>query len=120
MGKIEVGADLGLVFDLHLSSGEQLSVHAFRHAGVDILPRGPNRQAESERPTDTEDHEPDDIPKVRVQEEEDQIHDIHDRQGKRHVVPAKGVTEDLVVASFNVRLGHDGNWCAEGRRQEEV
>jgi len=117
---VTANMNLGFVFDLHLSGGEQLGVHAFWHPGKDILPRGPNRQTESERPTDTEHHKPDDIPKVCVQEEEDQIHDIHDRQGKRHLVPTEGVTEEFVVATFDVCPGHDSDRRTEGRRQEEV
>ena len=36
------------------------------------------------------------------------------------MVSAKGVAEDLVVATFDGCSGHDRDWCAERRRQEEV
>ena len=107
--------DLGFVFDLHLSGSEQLGVHALWHAGIDILPRGPNRKAESERSTNTKYHEPNNVPEVRVQKKEDQIHQIHDRKSKRHMVPAKGVAKDPVAATFDICPSHDRDGCAKGR-----
>ena len=36
------------------------------------------------------------------------------------MVPAKGVTEDLIVATFDICPGHNGDGRAEGGRQEEI
>lgn len=112
--------DLRFIFDLHLSGGEQLGVHALRHPSIDIFPRSPNRQAEGKGSANTEHYEPDNVPEIRIQKVEDQIHQIHDREGKRHVVPAKDVAEDPVAATFDVCPGHYGDGCTEGRRQEEI
>ena len=72
LGKMKWGCtDLGFVFDFHLPSGEQLGVHALRHTGIDILPRGPNGQTECKRSTNAEHDEPDNVPEIRIQKVED-------------------------------------------------
>ena len=113
-------AYLGLVLNLHLRGSKELGVNPLRHPRVDLLPRRPDRQTEVERPGDREHNHPDDIPQVRVQEEQDQVHDVHDGQRERNLVAAQGRAEVLVVAVQDLRPRHDGDRAAQRRRQEEV
>ena len=75
----ELIAYLGLVLDLHVASSQQLRVDALRQALEDVPPRCPDRKAEYEGACDTENRVPDDIPKEGVEEEQDEVHDVHDR-----------------------------------------
>lgn len=111
---------LGLVLDLHILRRQQLCVNPLRQTCVNILPRGPNRKAKSERPRDTKHRIPNDIPKESVQEKQDQIHDIHDRQCKRRLVRAERIREEPIRASLNFHPNHDLNGLAERRGEEEV
>ena len=79
---------LGLVLDLHFGGSKELSVDTLRHPGVNLLPRRPDGQTKMERPRDREHDNPDDVPQVRVQEEQDQVHHVHDRKSERHLVAA--------------------------------
>ena len=112
--------NLGLVLGLHVRGSQDLGVDALREAGVDVLPRRPDGEAEAERASDAEHGIPDDPPKECVEEEEHEVHDIHDRECERGLVPAEGVAEVLVVTASNHHPNHDPDRVLEGESEEEV
>lgn len=112
--------DLGLVLDFHVVGGQELGVDSLGQPHEDVFPRRPNAHAEGKRPSDTEDRVPDDVPEESVQEEEDEIHDEHDRERKRGLVAAETGTKRLVVAVLHLHTDHDPNGITERQGQEEV
>ena len=64
--------------------------------------------------TDTEDRVPNDVPQESVEEEEDQVHDKHDGQRKRCLIPAKRTAEHLVAAVLNLHSDHHLDGITEG------
>ena len=111
---------LGLVLDLHLRSRQELGVDPLRHPSVNLLPWRPDRQTEVERPSNTEHNNPDDVPEVRVQEEQYQVHHVHNGKRERHLVRAQSVAKDPITAALHLCPGHDCNGATEGGRKEEV
>ena len=111
---------LGLVLNLHISRSQQLGVDPLGQTHVDILPRRPNGQSKAERPGNAEHRIPDDPPQEGIQEEEHEIHDVHDRERERSLVPAKCVAEVLVVAAVDLHTDHDLDRVLERQREEEV
>ena len=78
---------LGFILHFHIGGGKKLGVNPFREANVNILPRRPNRETQGERTRNTEDRIPDDPPQECVQEEEYEVHDVHDRERERRLIP---------------------------------
>ena len=111
---------LWLVLDLHLSGRQQLRVDSLRHAREDLAPWCPDGDTELERAHHGEDNQPDDVPQVRVQEEQDEVHDIHDGERERDLVAAERGTEVLVAAVLHLGPRHDRDRAAERLRKEEV
>lgn len=120
MGKQLKYTNLWLVFDLHVTGGQQFGVDPLGEAGEDVLPWRPDGKPQREGATDTENGVPDDVPKESVQEEKRQVHDVHDRQGERGLVCAKVVPEPLVATSLDLHAYHDPNGPSNGQGKEEV
>jgi hypothetical protein len=112
--------DLGLVLDLHLGRRQQFRIYPLWKTGVNVLPRSPDRQTERKGAANAEYDDPDDVPEVRVEEEEDEVHDIHDSECERDMVRAKLVAKQPIVASLDPHAGHDRNGAAERGREEKV
>ncbi len=74
---------LRLVLNLHLATSKQLGIYPLRQPGENILPRRPNTQPKLEAPRDRENRIPNNVPQERIQEEQHQIHHIHDSQSER-------------------------------------
>ena len=111
---------LRLVLDLHLTRSKKLRVDSLRHPGEDLCPRGPNTEPKTETPPNTEDDEPDDVPEICVEEEQDQIHNVHDRKGKWNLISTQCTSEELVVTVLHCRPCHDRNGATERGCQEEI
>lgn len=112
--------DLGLVLHLHLGCRKQLGIYPLWKACVNVLPRCPDRQAESKGATNAEDDDPDDVPEICVEEEEDEVHDIHDSQRERDMVRTEFISKQSIVASLDLHAGHYRNGATERGRQEKV
>ena len=113
-------ANLRLVLRLHVRRRQNLRVYALREPGVDVLPRRPDRQTQSERAPDGEHGVPDDPPEERVEEVKHEVHQVHDRQRERGLVPTQRVPEVLVVAAVDRHADHDLDRVLERQREEEV
>jgi hypothetical protein len=64
--------------DVVSNCGQQFCVNPLRQPRIDILTWCPNRQARGKALRNAEDGVPNDVPQESVQEEKDQIYDIHD------------------------------------------
>lgn len=111
--KATTSSYLGLILHFHLASRQKLGIDPLRQSGEDIFPRRPDGQTQRERPPNTEHDIPDDILEIRIQEEQDQIHDIHDRQCEWYVVGAERSAKQLVIATLDFGTGHDGDGATE-------
>ncbi len=114
------GTYLRLILYFHVSVRQKFRVNALWQASEDILPGRPYGKTNCEGPPNADDRVPDDIPKEGIEEEQRQIHKIHDSQRERSMVPAKRVAEESIVAALNFHSHHDTNWITERRSQEEV
>jgi len=61
--------NLRLILDFHIGGGEKLGVDTFWKTLEYIRPRSPDRKTHLERPTDTEDSVPDDVPLLEMERE---------------------------------------------------
>ncbi len=113
-------AHLWLVFHLHITSSEELGIDTLRKASVDVLPRGPDGESEREGAGNAVHRVPNDVPEVRVKEEESEVHDIHDGESKGGLVLAKVISEPLIVTILDGHADHDSNGIAKGECQEEI
>jgi len=111
---------LWLVLHLHFSGSKEFGIDTLRKANIDVLPGGPDGESESERACDTVHRVPNDIPEVRVKEEEREVHDVHDGESKGGLVLAKAIPEPLIATILDGHPNHDSNGIAEGECQEEV
>jgi hypothetical protein len=111
---------LGLVLDLHLCGREELGVDPLWQTSVHLLPRRPDGDAHVERAANGEDDVPDDVPEVGVEEEHDQVHDVHDPERELDLVLADHVPEHWVRAVEHLRARHDRDSRGERGREEEV
>ena len=66
------------------------------------------------------DNVPDDPPQEGIQEEQYEIHQIHDRQSESDLVCAKCITEVLVVTRANLHAHNGINGFPEGEGQEPI
>ncbi len=69
--------NLWLIFDLHVCGCKNLRVYTLRQARKNISPRGPDRYTEVEGPSNGENAIPDDVPKIRIEEEQTDICNEH-------------------------------------------
>ena len=104
---------LGFVLDLHLPGRQKLRVNPLGQPGIDILPWRPNRQAKGERSAYAEHHIPNNVPQICVQEEQDQVHDIHNRERERYLVGTKCIAEELVATPLHFSPRHHSNRATE-------
>ena len=116
--------DLGLVLDLHVSRGQDLGIDTLGQTRKDVPPGRPDRNTEVERAGHGEHTVPNDVPKVCVQEEQNQISEVHQNQEHGRLVLAENVclgTEDVVTeAVLDVHAGQDTDRITERESQEEV
>ena len=113
--------NLGLVLDLHIGSGKNLRVDTLGQTGEDVPPWRPDGNTEVERSRDREQHVCNDVPEVGIQEEQDQVHEVHETEQDSGLVLAKNVADDSI--SQTVRLLHvrkNTNWVLDRQSQEEV
>ena len=114
------GTNLGFVLGLQIRRREEFGVDPLRQPGINLAPWCPNGKAEVEGPCVGEDDVPNDPPQEGIQEEEDEIHQIHDGQGESNLVSAENVTEVLVVTGVNLHAYHDIDGFSEGEGQEPI
>ena len=111
---------LWLVLGLHVRRSQDLRVYALREAGVDVLPGRPNRKTKGEGTRDAEHRVPNDPPQESIEEEEDEIHEIHNCEGKCGLISTECITKELVVASSDLHVDHDPNRVTEALCEEKV
>jgi hypothetical protein len=80
----------------------------------------PDRKAEVERACDGKGSVPNNPPQEGIQEEQHEIHQIHDRQSESDLVCAKCIAEVLVVTRANLHAHHGINGFPEGEGQEPI
>src|SRR5690349_17877155 len=117
----DLGAeDLGLVFDVHVSSRKQLGIDALRQTGKNIAPRGPDRDAELEGLEDREDGVPDYVPQIGIQKKENQVCEEHDDNREDRHNGAQRLTQVLVLAVGDTLVVQSLEGILKGASQEEV
>jgi hypothetical protein len=88
--------NLGLILDLHILGCQQLHINPLQQSGRD------------------------DIPYECIQEEESEIHDIHDHQRKCNLVPTKSIPEKSIHAALDLHADHHLNQVAEWEHEIEI
>ena len=83
------GTNLRFVLCLQIRSSEEFGVDPLQQPGMNLAPWCPNGKADVEGACDGEDDVPDDPPQEGIQEEEYEIHQIHDGQGEGDLVSAE-------------------------------
>lgn len=112
--------DLRLVLDFHIIRSKDFGIDPLGQPGEDILPRGPDTHTDSKASGDREDSVPNDIPQKGIQEEQSQVHDKHDSEGKSRLIRTQTIAEVLIVTVLNLHTVHDLHWVTERQSQEEV
>lgn len=84
------------------------------------MPRRPDRQPKCKRMSNTKHRVPNDVPQERVEEEQREVHDIHQRQRKRRLIDTQRIPEVLVGAILDSHAHHHKNRVLETERQEEI
>jgi len=103
--------DLGLVLDFHVGGSKNLGVDTLRQTGEDVSPGSPNRNTEVERASNRVDSVQNNVPEVSIQEEQNQVGDVHQNQSNGSLVVAKHCTNVLntdAVSDFEGRQNTDG------------
>ena len=111
---------LGLVLHFHMLGSKQLGVNPLGKASVDVFPWSPNRETEGEGACNTENRVPDDEPEEGVEEVEDEIHDVHNRQGEDGLVGAQGIAKEAILTVLNLHPDHNSNRVGERNGEVEV
>lgn len=112
--------DLGLVLDFHVAGSDNLGVDSLGQSGKDVFPWCPDTHSKRERSSNRKDRVPNDIPQECVEEEEREVHDVHDGQGEGGLVGAEGVSKVSVGTVLDLHADHDSNRVSEREGQEEV
>ena len=116
----EKEAYLWLILLIQLARAQNFRIYPLRQPRIHLRPRCPDTQAQRERMRNTEHRIPDDVPQERIQEEQTEIHEIHQRQRERSLVFAECRPKDLIRAVLDTHPHHDEDRVLEREREEEV
>ena len=111
---------LGFILDLHLGRSQYLGIYPLGQPGVYILPGRPNGETKGKGASDAKDDDPDDVPEIGVEKEEDEVHDVHDGERKGDVVGAEGGTKEAIAATLDGHSSHDGDGTTKGGGEKKV
>ncbi|KAH3679223.1 hypothetical protein WICPIJ_008692 [Wickerhamomyces pijperi] len=112
--------DLWLVLDFHVGGGQDLGVDSLWQSGEDVSPWSQNGNTQVEGTTNGKDHVTDNVPQVGIQEEQDQVTQVHQTQGDSGLLTTQGVTPPELTSTSHVGGGQDSDWISQGKNQELV
>jgi hypothetical protein len=112
--------NLWLVLDFHITSREDFGVDTLWKASKDVPPRRPNGDTEVERTRYRKYRIPNNVPQVRIEEEEDEIRAEHQAEQNPWLVLTQIIRQDLVAAVGDFHDTEDSNGVLERTGKENV
>lgn len=113
--------NLGLVLDLHVGGCQNLGVDTLGQTREDVPPGSPDGYTEVERSCNREDRVQDNVPQEGIQEEQEQVGDVHDDEEYLWLLQAEDVANDGVTnAGVDGCRGQNSDRVTDGQNQVEV